>query len=102
MTHPSPETAIRDAIRHWSDISQLAEFALRQHGYSDTNGGFGVTHPGDLEYDRAIDGVRIPAGFILVYGFGGPSDGYELLVRESDYRTPSRRNSGGEWLPDRS
>lgn len=86
MRMPSPETAIRDAIRHWSRLPELSEFATERHGFGNTDGGFGVTYPGDLdEYDRVIDGINIPEGFVQVYGFWGPPDGYELLVPESAY-----------------
>lgn len=85
---PSPETAVRDAIRHWSRLPELSEFATQRHGFSNSDGGFGVTYPGDLdEYDRVIDGLNIPEGFVEVSGFWGLPDGYELLVPESYYLT---------------
>lgn len=86
MEPPAPEAAVRDAIRHWSSLTALAEFAIQRHGYGNTDGGFGVTYPGDLdEYDRVVDGANIPDGFVEVYGFWGPPDGYEILVAESLY-----------------
>ena len=86
MQVPEPEAAARDAIRHWSQLPELAEFAVRRHGFGDSDGGFGVTYPGDLdEYDRVVDGIHIPEGFVQVYGFWGPPDGYELLVPEAVY-----------------
>ncbi len=88
METPEPETAIREAIRHWSRLSDLAEFAAHQHGFGDSNGGFGVTYPGDLdEYDRKVSGASIPAGWGEVYGFWGPPNGYEVLVPEQVYLT---------------
>jgi hypothetical protein len=79
------EEAARDVIRHWRRLSQLAEFAERGHGYGDSDGGFGVTYPGDLDgYDRQ-QGEFIPDGFVEVYGFWGPPDGYEVLVPEVVY-----------------
>jgi attachment invasion locus protein len=64
----------------------LAEFAARRHEYGNTDGGFGVTYPGDLdEYDREVDGIHVPEGFVQVYGFWGPPDGYEVLVPELAY-----------------
>jgi hypothetical protein len=34
-----------------------------------------------------VDGVRIPEGFVQVYGYWGPPDGYEVLVTELVYLT---------------
>jgi hypothetical protein len=86
VEEPEPEAAARDVIRHWSRLSELAEFAACRHGFGDSDGGFGVTYPGDLdEYDRVVDGVRIPEGYVRVYGFRGPPDGYEVLVPEAVY-----------------
>lgn len=85
MEQPEPEAAVRDAIRHWSRMSELVEFAARRHGFGDTDGGFGVTYPDDLDdYDRA-SGAHVPAGFVRAYGFWGPPDGYEVLVPEPEY-----------------
>ena len=67
-------------------MTELAEFAAHRHGYGNTDGGFVITYPGDLDdYDRAVDGIRIPEGFIRVYGFWGPPAGYEVLVSEFEY-----------------
>ena len=79
-------TAILSSIRAWTKRGQLASFALARHGFGDTNGGFGVTYPGDLdEYDRQVDGCDIPAGFVEVYGHWGPPRGYSLVVPEVLY-----------------
>jgi hypothetical protein len=76
---PEPVDAARNAIRHWSRLPELAEFAARRHGFGDSDGGFGVTYSGDLDdFDRA-NGEFIPEGFVQVYGFWGPPDGYEML-----------------------
>jgi hypothetical protein len=84
---PNPETAVRTAISHWSRLSDLAEFAVRQHGFGDTDGGFGATYSCDLdEHDRS-SGRSIPEGKVAVYGFWGPPEGYELLVDEAVYLT---------------
>lgn len=86
MDAPTPQIAIREAIRHWSSLTALSGFAIQRHGYGDSDGGFGVTYPGDLdEFDSLVDGVRIPEGFVQVYGFWGPPDGYVLLVYEALY-----------------
>ena len=59
MHAPEPTIAIRNAIRHWSRLTDLAEFTAQRHGYGNTDGGFDVTYPGDLdEYDREVD-VRV-------------------------------------------
>jgi hypothetical protein len=84
-----PTFAALTAIRHLACMSKerLVRCALDRHGYGDSNGGFGITYPGDLdEYDRKVLGRHIPDGFVLAYGFWGPPDGYELLVPEWLYR----------------
>jgi hypothetical protein len=83
---PSPETAVHVAIRHWSSLTQLADFAAQGHGYGDSDGGFGVTYPGDLdEYAREVEGEHIEPGHVEVYGFWGPPHGYEVTVTEAFY-----------------
>jgi hypothetical protein len=83
---PEPEAAIREVIRHWSRFPELAEFAARRHGFADSDGGFGVLYPDDLdEYDREVDGAHIPPGQVQLYGFWGPPEGYEILVSERLY-----------------
>src|SRR6185437_8487959 len=82
-----PTFAALTAIRHWPDKSSLARFAIERHGFGDSNGGFGITYPGDLdEYDREANDRQIPDGFVLAYGFWGQPDGYEVLVPEWLYR----------------
>jgi hypothetical protein len=86
MQNPDREEAIREVIRHWSRLTDLADFAILGHGFADSNGGFGVQYPGDLdEYDREVDGIRIPAGSVQIYGYWGPPDGYCMLVSELSY-----------------
>lgn len=85
METPTSEEAAREAARHWSRLAQLAEFAIARHGFGDSDSGFGVTYPGDLDdYDRA-QGEHIPEGFLRVYGFWGPPNGYEMLIPEPLY-----------------
>ena len=82
-----PTFAALTAIRHWSDKPSLVRFALDRHGFMDTNGGFGITYPGDLdEYERERGNPPIPDGFVLACGFGGLPDGYQILVPEWLYR----------------
>lgn len=85
---PDPTLAALIAIRHWRDKSALARFAADRHGFGDSDGGFGITYPSDLdEHDRAVEGVQIPTGHVLAYGFwGGSAGGYEVLVPEALYR----------------
>ena len=86
MKVPEPDAAVRDAVCHWSSLPEVAGFAARRHGFGNSDGGFGVTCPGDLdEYDRVVDNVRIPDGFVQVHGFRGLPDGYGLLVPEAMY-----------------
>lgn len=85
MQAPEPDAAIREAIRHWRRLPDLAGFAEQGHGFGDSDGGFGVTYPGDLDdFDRA-NGEIIPDGFVRVDGFWGAPDGYEVLVPEAVY-----------------
>ncbi len=86
MDEPSPEVAVRDAIRRWWRLSDLAGFAVERHGFGDSDGGFGVTYPGDLdEHDRVVEGARIAEGFVEVYGHWGRPLGYRLVIAESLY-----------------
>lgn len=74
------------SIRSWSRPSDLASFAAARHGFGNSDGGFGVTYPGDFdEYDLAAGIVPIPDGFVEVYGYWGPPEGYSLMIRESVY-----------------
>jgi hypothetical protein len=76
------------SIRHWRDKLALARFAVARHGFGDSDGGFGITYPSDLdEHDREVEGVKIPEGHVLAYGFwGDATSGYEVVVPESLYR----------------
>jgi len=84
---------IAEVIRHWHCLSDLAAFAAKRHGFGDSNGGFGVIYPDDLdEYDREVEGARIPDGHVEVYGFWGASKGgYEFVVEEATYLTVLER-----------
>ncbi|MDP9912228.1 hypothetical protein J2W27_004352 [Variovorax boronicumulans] len=87
MDAPEPSVACREVILEWTRLSQLADFAERRHGYGNSNGGFGVDYPEDLdEYDIHVDGVRIPEGSLLLYGYEiAIPPGYEILVDEKVY-----------------
>ena len=62
-TLTDPTFAALTAIRHWYDKPALVQFALARHGFGDTNGGFGITYPGDLDdHERMVEGRVIPEG----------------------------------------
>ncbi len=84
---PEPQAACREAILDWSDLSQLAEFAKLRHGYGNSNGGFGVIYPDDLdEYDIQVERINIPPGTLLVYGLAiALPPGWEVSVDERVY-----------------
>lgn len=93
MDAPEPEAACREVILEWRTLSELATFAERRHGYGNSDGGFGICYPTDLdEYEIQVEGVHIPAGSLLVYGYAiAIPPGYEILVDESLYlRTLSK------------
>ena len=82
-----PTFAALTAIRRWHDKAELVKFARERQGFGDSNGGFGITYPGDLdEHYREVERRNIPKGFVLAYGFFGQPDGYEILVPEWLYR----------------
>jgi attachment invasion locus protein len=86
---PDAALAALVSIRHWSRLEELAQFAAERHGFGDSNGGFGITYPTDVdEYDREVDKITIPDGHVLAYGFwgaSGPHGGYDVLVPEALY-----------------
>lgn len=89
-TLTDPTFAALTTIRHGAakaSPERLVRFALDRHGFGDSDGGFGITYPNDLdEYERVVERRSIPDGFVLAYGFWGPPDGYEVLVPEWLYR----------------
>ena len=87
MDAPDTKTACREVIQEWGTLSKLVGFAVKRHGYGNSDGGFGVMYPEDLdEYNIHVQGIRIPAGMLLLYGhaFANPP-GYEILVSETEY-----------------
>jgi hypothetical protein len=76
---------IQQVLAHWPRPEELVTFAIERHGFGDSNGGFGVTYPNDLdEFDRA-NGDFIPEGAVEIYGYWGKPDGWEHQVLESEY-----------------
>jgi hypothetical protein len=84
---PEEIVACREVIMEWPMLAQLAEFAQQRHGYGNSDGGFGILYPEDIdEFQMLINGVHIPKGSLLVYGFAiAQPPGYELLVSERSY-----------------
>lgn len=84
---PEPLAACREVILYWRQLFQLAEFAELRHGYGNSNGGFGVIYPEDLdEYEIQVERINIPPRTLLVYGFAiALPPGWEVLVEESVY-----------------
>jgi len=86
---PTPETLarVKEVINTWGDPAALAALALKRQGCVDSNGGFGVVYPDDLdEYQREVEGLFIPDGQVELYGFWGQAHGgYEFLVAEKRY-----------------
>jgi hypothetical protein len=87
MDAPDTKTACREVIDAWSDLARLVDFAEKRHGFGNSDGGFGVTYPGDLdEYDVQVEGTNIPDGSVQLYGYAfAIPPGYEILVQESVY-----------------
>ena len=75
--------AVLDAARSWRD-EDLCVFAERRHGYGNSDGGFGVTYPNDLD-DAEREETPLREGEVLVYAFFGPPDGYEFVIGEPLY-----------------
>ena len=79
-----PNRAMLDAMRSWSRAADLATFAAARHGYGNSDGGFGVTYPADLDADE-LEVMALEDGMVMVYAFFGPPNGTELAVPESQY-----------------
>src|SRR5262245_1394976 len=81
------EGRIIHVIERAPQLAQLAEFALKGHGYGDSDGGFGVVYADDLdEYAREVEKRNIPQGYVEIYGYWGASHGgYEFLAEEKEY-----------------
>ena len=76
------ETLIREVLKAWGYKERLVEFAKNRHGFGNSDGGFGVSYPSDA---KQFEEEPIQEGYVEIYGFWGPPNGYERLVRESEY-----------------
>lgn len=87
MTPLPPTIACREAIAEWSDLRELADFALRRHGFCNSNNGTGMNFPEDLDqYQIEVEGIQIPLGFVLLFVLTYPEPGgSEILVPEYLY-----------------
>jgi hypothetical protein len=87
MTKIDPSVAVEVAIGAWRSLDDLVQFALKRHGYGNSDSGIGVTYANDLDdYDRQVDGYDIAEGHVEVYYCWGPPDGYEIQIPEWMYR----------------
>ena len=69
------DAQLREVIKAWSSILDLPAFAIQKRGYGDSDGGFGITYPSDLdEYQKEVERVIIPEGMIEAYGYWGPPE----------------------------
>jgi hypothetical protein len=76
--------SLRSGARYWT-LPELAAFALSGHGFGESDGGFGITYPGDCDdYERAL-GQDFAPGYVRAYEFFGPPNGREWLVPEPLY-----------------
>ena len=74
------------AIRAWPSLLELVEFAKKRHGYGNSDGGFSILYPGDLdEYDQEVEGIIIQSCQVQFYGFWGSTVGYEYNLPEAAY-----------------
>ena len=77
--------AALDAIRNWRQLSDLASFAQKRHGYLNADTYFGVTYPDDLDEFDLSQGEFIPDGYVSVdAGYGDPNASPHLIL-ESEY-----------------
>jgi hypothetical protein len=74
-----------DAIRRWPRQSDLVEFAVKRHGYGNTDGYFGIIYPGDLDDCDQVSGESIPEGSVKAYAWYGETDGDTHVLSELEY-----------------
>lgn len=86
MDSPPFGTVCREVIKNWRRLTELADFAERRHGYGNSNGGFGITYPGDLDEHDIATGCHIPEGSVEVYAYTSAiPPGYEIVIPEMSY-----------------
>ncbi len=81
-----PTSAVKQVLAAWRSLPEVKDFAFARQGFGNSDGGFGIIYPHELDsYDREVDGADISEGYVQVYGFWGPPNGYQLEVLESTY-----------------
>ncbi len=63
------EEIINGVFSHkWPSDEELVEYANAGHGFGGDDGQYGVTYSTDLdEYEKAVEKVDIPSGYLEVY-----------------------------------
>ncbi|MFT5819996.1 MAG: hypothetical protein ACI8ZM_001230 [Crocinitomix sp.] len=57
-----------NAFESWRNPDQLLDFALAGHSFGNSDSNCGITYESDLdEYDRKVDKVSIPKGYLQAY-----------------------------------
>jgi hypothetical protein len=83
---PNSTQQIQNVISSWSRLVDLVQFAVNRHGFGDSNGGFGVVYPSDVdEYQREVEHEYIAENHVQIYGYWGLPNGYEFCVHECVY-----------------
>ncbi|MFN3149071.1 hypothetical protein [Bremerella sp.] len=83
--HTPARKAAVDAIRNGPSVNDLVTLAEARHGYTNTDGYFGITYPSDLDdHDRA-NGESIPNGFVHAIAWYGANNGETHELPERDY-----------------
>ncbi|MEL6263455.1 MAG: hypothetical protein AAFR97_15490 [Bacteroidota bacterium] len=103
LPHIYRATDIAHVIESWSELEAVVSYAVKRHGYTNTDSFFGVTYPSDLDDFDRVQGEHIPPGFVrILNGYGDPN-GEEFDISESDYLVVLRavvENQGRKELID--
>lgn len=81
---PARKAAI-DAMRHWRSSEELVAFAEARHGYTDTDGFFGISYPSDLDESDRANGDSIPDGIVEAIAWYGAHEGPRNQLPEEEY-----------------
>ena len=76
--------AALNVIRSWN-LPEVARFAVERRGFGNSDGGFGIISPHELDENDKAQGSSIPDGQVEIYCFWGPPDGYEFQISEAVY-----------------